>query len=103
MSEGTKFDQGKPPLELLDPIALRETAKVLLYGERKYAAYNWRKGLSQRRTLGAALRHIYAHLDGEDLDESGELHLAHAMCEIMFAIRMYYDRPDLDDRYKKET
>jgi len=100
--EGTKLDFGKPPLELLDRVALVETALVLRHGEQKYGAFNWRKGLSQRRALGAALRHIYAHLDREDIDQdSGLLHLAHAMCELMFAIRMHQTRPDLDDRCKE--
>lgn len=101
--EGRKDDQGKPPLELLDRFALEETAKVMGFGEKKYGANNWRSGLSQRRTLGAALRHIFTHLDGETLDpETNLLHLAHAMCELMFAIRMLKDRPDLDDRYKSQ-
>ncbi len=99
---GIKHDEGKPPLELLDRIALIEAARVMKHGEERYGAYNWRKGLSQRRTLGAALRHLYAHLDGEDLDESGCLHLAHALVEISFAIRMHQTRPDLDDRYKED-
>ena len=98
---GEKNDQGKPPMELLDWEALKETALVMSHGEKKYGAYNWRKGLSQRRALGAALRHIYQHLDGANMDEESRLlHLAHAMCEVMFAIRMLKERPDLDDRYK---
>ena len=97
---GTKHSEGKPPFELLDAYALEQIARVLAHGEQKYGAFNWRKGLTQRQTLGAALRHIFAHLDGEDEDESGELHLAHAMCEIMFAIRMWRDRNDLDDRFE---
>lgn len=99
---GAKQSEGKPPFELLDAYALEHVARVLAYGEKKYGAFNWRRGLTQRQTLGAALRHIFAHLDGEDGDESGELHLAHAMCEIMFALRMWRDRNDLDDRYKGE-
>jgi hypothetical protein len=100
-SKGMKHDEGKPPLDLLDRIALVETARVMAHGAKKYNAFNWRKGLTQRQTCAAALRHIYQHLDGEDLDtESGLLHLAHAACEVMFAIRMLMCRPDLDDRYK---
>jgi len=102
MEKGNKSDSGKPPFDLLDKLALEETAYVMAHGEKKYGAFNWRKGLSQRRCLGAALRHIYQHLDGEDLDaESGLLHLAHAVCEIMFSIRMWHSRPDLDDRYRE--
>jgi hypothetical protein len=103
MEKGTKHDEGKPPLDLLDRIALVETARVMAHGAKKYSTFNWRKGLTQRQTCAAALRHIYQHLDGEDLDtESGLLHLAHAACEVMFAIRMLMCRPDLDDRYKPQ-
>ena len=102
MEGAEKHDDGKPRLELVDRVAMVELARVLGYGAEKYGADNWRKGLSQRRCLGAALRHIYDHLDGKDLDEeSNLLHLAHAMAELMFAIRMHQTRPDLDDRYGK--
>jgi hypothetical protein len=101
-SKGTKFDSEKPPLDLVDRVALVELARVLAHGAKKYDTWNWRKGLTQRQTCAAALRHIYAHLDGEDLDESGLPHLAHAFCEIMFALRFHITRPDLDDRYKPQ-
>lgn len=101
MSEGLKFDTGKAPLSLLDAYALEQTALVLAFGAQKYAAHNWRGGIASSRLTDAALRHILAHVDGEDADpESGLPHLAHAMCCIMFALRMAKDRPDLDDRYR---
>lgn len=66
----------------------------------KTGAHNWRNGLSSSRVLDAALRHIASFNDGEDVDpESGVSHLAHAACNLMFALRMLKDRPDLDDRY----
>ena len=95
---GLKYDAGKPPMMLLDRYALEQTALVLAYGREKYAAHNWRKGIEVSRLLDAAVRHIYAS-DEEHLDvESGLPHLAHAMCCIMFALRMTKDRPDMDDR-----
>lgn len=95
---GLKYDAGKPPMTLLDRYALEQTALVLAYGAQKYARHNWRKGIEVSRLLDAAVRHIYAS-DEEHLDaESGLPHLAHAMCCIMFALRMTKDRPDMDDR-----
>jgi hypothetical protein len=97
---GKKYDQGKPSLALLDRHALEEIARVMDYGATKYKRYNWRGGIHIMRLMNAALRHLFAFIDGEDFDpESGLSHLAHAQCCIMFAQRMMKDRPDLDDRY----
>lgn len=100
---GNKFDEGKPPLSLLDRAALIEVARVMAFGEKKYGRYNWRGGIRLSRLLDAALRHIYAFLDGENGDfETGLSPLAHAMCDLMMAFRMYRDRPDMDDRYREK-
>jgi hypothetical protein len=91
-------------MSLLDPLFLTTVSQVLTFGAQKYAAHNWRKGLEVSRLLDAALRHLNAFNDGQDLDpESGISHLGHASCCLMFAMRMVQDRPELDDRYKPET
>ena len=98
-----KDDEGKPMLSLIDRWFLWEFGRVLSFGASKYAADNWRKGLTVRRCLDAALRHITAFADGEDNDKESRLsHLGHAACSIMFAFCMWRDRPDLDDRYKSK-
>lgn len=98
--EGVKFDQDKPRMDLLDPHAMEQLAKVLTFGANKYAAHNWRKGLSKSRLLAAALRHLFAYLGGQDTDpESGLSHAAHAMCCCMFILGLEH-RADLDDRFK---
>lgn len=100
-SVGIKFDQDKPRMDLIDPTAMTELAKVLAFGARKYAAHNWRKGLAKSRLLGAALRHLFAYLGGEDKDpETGLSHVAHAMCCCMFILGLEH-RTDLDDRHKE--
>jgi hypothetical protein len=101
LSEGTKHDSGKARMSLLDSSWLLGVAEVLGFGEKKYAAHNWRKGLSVSRLMDAAARHQAAFNDGEDLDpESGKSHLYHASCCLMFASWMIKNRPDLDDRFK---
>jgi len=101
--EGTKNDSDKPPLGLIDRVALEEIAKVMAFGERKYARFNWRGGFKYSRLYDAALRHIEAFIDGEDLDEeSGLSHIAHAQCCLIFLQRMIKDKPELDDRYKEQ-
>lgn len=98
---GVKHDDEKPRMALLSTYALTETAKVLNYGAEKYGADNWRAGISARRLISAALRHILAFNDGEDNDpETGLSHLAHAMCMIMFELESHVTHPELDDRYK---
>lgn len=95
---GTKHDKDKPRMDLLDPLAITELAKVLTFGAAKYSAHNWRNGIASSRLLAATLRHTLAYMDGEDKDpESNLSHLAHAMCNLMFAINLEVTRPDLSD------
>lgn len=98
---GLKYDTEKIPLDLLDPLALEGVGRVLEFGRKKYAAHNWRGGISYSRLLGAALRHTFAILRGEDTDpESGLPHVDHLGCCWMFLSNMMKTRPDLDDRWK---
>lgn len=101
---GNKYDDGKPPLSLLDRYALEQTAQVLAFGARKYDAHNWRGGIRYSRLSDAALRHLHAFIDGEDDDPESKLpHLAHAMCCVMFLLWTSRNRPDLDDRFASGT
>ena len=98
-SEGLKYDSEKPKMNLLPPKAIVEISKVLTFGAEKYDAENWRKldDLQNRYTAGA-LRHIFAHMDGEDLDPETNLsHLAHAMCCLLFKLEI-----ELEERIKEE-
>lgn len=97
-----KFDGGKAPLGLIPQEFLEQTALVLGYGAEKYRPHGWRLGMEWQRLINAAMRHIQAFNNGEDLDpESGLSHLAHASCCMAFLIT--YQSQDLgtDDRYKK--
>jgi hypothetical protein len=101
MSGGTKHDQEKPRMDLLDPYAIEQLAKVLTFGAKKYDAHNWRKGIVKTRLLAALLRHTFAYLAGYDRDEeTGLSHAAHAMCCCMFLLGLEH-RVDLDDRWKE--
>jgi len=104
LEQGKKADDGKNPMDLLSGIALAACARVLGFGAKKYAAHNWRMGLSHSRISAAILRHLFAYLDGEDLDpESGLPHVDHVLCEAMFLSEMVRTRKDLDDRFKRES
>lgn len=105
--KGDRYNEGKPLMSLLPPLALEEVAKVLTYGKEKYAAWNWLKGLDHMSILDSMERHISAWKKGEDVDpESGLLHISHAACNALMLVEMMILRPDLDDRplefYKKE-
>ncbi len=101
---GQKFDNEKPRMSLIDPEFLEGLAEVLTKGAKKYAAHNWRGGISVSRLLDASYRHLGAINRGEDLDSEWNLpHVYHLACEVMFLSWMIKHRPDLDDRWKSET
>lgn len=87
---GSKHDSGKPLMGAVPPNALLAVARVLTFGAEKYGRDNWRQVESaETRYLDAALRHINAYQRGEAVDpESGESHLAHAVCSLMFMLEL---------------
>jgi hypothetical protein len=100
-SSGSKYDNDKPRMDLLDPDWLEGVADVLTFGAQKYAAHNWRGGIVYSRLIAAAYRHLGAINRGEDIDpESGKPHAYHLSCCVMFLSWMMKNRKDLDDRYK---
>lgn len=99
---GVKHDAEKIRTDLYSTVALEELAKVLTFGARKYGAQNWRRGMAWSRLLGAAIRHIFAFMRGENLDhETGLPHLAHAMCCLMFLLEYYITGNGSDDRWNE--
>lgn len=100
--KGDRYNEGKPMMSLLPPIALEEVAKVLTYGSKKYAAWNWLQGLDHMSILDSMERHLSKWKQGEDIDEeSGLLHISHAACNALMLIEMIHLRKDLDDRPKQ--
>lgn len=85
-----KHDQDKPRPSLLPFRALASVVAVLEFGARKYAPHAWRGVPDGRaRYTDAALRHLFAHMQGESDDpESGLPHLAHAVCSLLFAMEL---------------
>ena len=85
---GRKADLGKLRYDLIPPMALHETVKVLTFGSKKYSDDNWKKVPElKKRYYAAVQRHLWAWFRGEDLDqETGYHHLAHAQCCIMFIL-----------------
>ena len=104
-ASGIKYDSEKPKMNLLPPKAIVEISKVLTFGAAKYDAENWRKldDLQNRYTAGA-LRHIFAHMDGEELDPETNLsHLAHAMCCLLFKLEIELENAKIEEEKPRET
>ena len=104
VGEAFKHDDGKPPIGLIPYSAIIEEAMVLGFGCEKYGPHQWRGGMEWSRLINAALRHLHAFNNGEDLDpETGFCHLGHARASLGFLIEYMTTHPELDDRYGHEA
>lgn len=106
----------KVPLHLVPPAGLIHEALAMQDGAEKYGAFNWRaNAVLASIYVAAALRHIYAWYDGEDVAaDSGHHHLGHAraclgiILDALETDSLGDDRPDpgatsrLLERHKKE-
>jgi hypothetical protein len=93
----------KPALSLIPTAALAHVAQALESGAAKYGRANWRDYPIQGTIyVDAALRHLGAWVDGEDLDpESGYHHLGHAMAGLMILMDAIEGGTMKDDRPNK--
>ena len=74
--------------------------------DRKYGAFNWRTEgpLYTTTYLDAAVRHLFAMMDGDDTDESGFPHAAHvAACMVILMDAkskgcLHEDRPTVTEK-----
>lgn len=97
---GTKFDQEKVDLHVLDPLFVEGTARVAQFGEQKYGISNWKKGLTQTRIINAIRRHLAQIEKGEDLDDESGFHHAYHIawgCQVL-AYQHRNGQFHLDDR-----
>lgn len=104
INQATKSDQNKAPIDLIDSEFILGIADVLAFGAKKYAAYNWRKGIALSRLYAAAQRHLLAYNNNEDNDSESSLdHIYHAACCLMFIAWTKKHKPELDDRWRKSN
>jgi hypothetical protein len=85
--EGMKNDKEKLRWDLLPISEVEEVVSVLTHGAKKYADNNWQVVVKDNpdRYFAACMRHIVAYREGEREDpDSGLLHLAHAICCLLF-------------------
>jgi hypothetical protein len=76
-----------------------ECAEVFDYGRRKYAAWNWAKGMPWSAPLACAGRHLLKMLRGEMTDqESGKPHRGHVFCNVVMLMTYSHTYTEGDDR-----
>ena len=99
MTEGRKYDSGKPRLDLLPPELLFGVSDILTFGAAKYGDRNWESGMAWSRVFAALMRHLWAWWRGDAADaETGKSHLWHAGCCIAFLIAYEARSAGTDDR-----
>ena len=82
-----KLNQPKKSSIQYVPVALMEACdEALAEGRIKYGVAKWRETPTEVMTyIGGALRHLYAYIDGEDIDPdsvTGKRHLAGAVASL---------------------
>lgn len=76
-----------------------ECAQVFDYGRKKYAAWNWSKGMNWSVPIACAARHLVAMIGGEVLDpESGLPHRGHVYCNVAMLYTFLETYEEGDDR-----
>ena len=96
---GKRFNDGKPPVELVPPEAIWAMAAVLGAGMKKYGPRNWEAGMSWTICYGCLLRHLLRWMQGEELDrESGLSHMAHVLTNAAFLVAYQERQAGTDDR-----
>jgi hypothetical protein len=99
-STGGKKDAGLR-LDLIPPYPLFELAHVYTVGSRKYADFNWAKGVAYSKFFGALQRHAWRWMAGEDRDpEGGQHHLASVAWMAFSLMEFQQTHPEHDDRRK---
>lgn len=98
---GVKHDSNKVEYHHLPTEALESINKALTYGSKKYSDYNWRSGFTWSRPFNAAMRHLWAFWNGQDIDEESKCpHLACAAANILFLLQFLITKTGKDNRYK---
>jgi hypothetical protein len=104
MENALRFNEGKLQWSLVDFKSFEDMVRVLMFGAQKYDSHNWKKGLKTTEICESLLRHLYAYMDGEEIDpESGLPHIGHIQCNAMFLAHMMNHKKEThDDRFKAE-
>lgn len=84
-TKAERHNQGKLKWSLIHYASLHPLIEVLMFGAKKYAPNNWKKGFDRGELLESMQRHLAALMDGEEHDKESKLHhIGHIMCNAMF-------------------
>lgn len=98
-----RFNTDKLKWSLVSWKAMEPLVEVLMFGAKKYAPNNWKKGLAVTEITESLIRHVHAFIEGEDNDPESKLsHIGHIMCNAMFLSYMIMFKPEFDDRNKEK-
>lgn len=85
-----QYGDKKVPLYLLPPLVAMEIVDGLREGAEKYGPWNWREDPVETMTyIGAAMRHLAAYVEGEDIDPDsagGKSHIAGALASLAILV-----------------
>lgn len=85
----------KPQMDyvLMFPKALQAVARVCEHGGRKYGKGNFKLGGKPNdEYYGCAMRHLFKAYEGQDFDDqSGGLHIAHAIWNLMALLELNWE------------
>jgi len=75
-----------------------DCANVFEYGAKKYATWNWVKGMNWSVPLGCIGRHSLKVFEGELNDQESTLpHIGHIMCNLVMLKTFYHGYPEGND------
>jgi hypothetical protein len=76
----------------------KDCADVFEYGAKKYASWNWVKGMAWSIPIGCIGRHSFAVFNGEMNDpESGLPHVGHILCNVVMLKTYFEGYPEGND------
>lgn len=94
------MDNKKPPISLIPRVAIEQEAQAFAFGAGKHGKFNFRQGNDYSLFIDAALRHLLAFSEGEDLDPETKLsHLAHGRANLAILMHMLESGAGNDDRW----
>ena len=78
--------------------ASQAVIRVWEMGEKKYAKFNWMKGMPWSEIINSYQRHVMKMYNGHQVDEdSGEHHAAHLICNAMMLVHYVEHYPEGND------
>lgn len=99
-----RWNEGKTEWSLIDFSSIECLAKVLMYGKKKYAKDNWKKGWYKQDLTDSLMRHTLAVLRGEEFDpEHGISHIGGVLFNAMALEYCRLNNKFLDNDSKVQT